>query len=95
MPRRPLESHLRISQRSERNSTTPYPPPGENISTSVMTDHVDDYVHIEEEVEWALQRLQGHRLGGPYRVSTNHLWEWLWEHQAAETEVEEEEPTAP
>ena len=36
------------------------PPPGENIPTSMPPSQIDDFVPIEEEVEWAVRRLWGH-----------------------------------
>ena len=56
------------------------PLPGENIPTSVMPVKIDNFVPTEDEVEWAVQRLLGHRLGVPYRMRAEHLREWMWEH---------------
>ena len=62
--------------------TSPHPPPWENIPTSVMTAHIDDSITTEEEFVWEVQRLWGQKSGGPSWMRTQHLWEWLQEHQA-------------
>ena len=49
-------------------------PPGENIPTSVEPNHIDDYVPTEEEVKWAVRRLRGEILGGPYRMRARIYW---------------------
>ena len=41
------------------------PPLGDNIPTFVPPAQIDNYVPIEEEVGWEVQRLQGNRSGGP------------------------------
>ena len=51
----------------------PLPPPGDNTPLSVKPSHIDDSVPMEEEVEWAVRRLRGHRLGFPYRMRAEHL----------------------
>ena len=56
---------------------------------------VDNFVTIEEEVRWAVQRLRGHRLVGHLWMHANNLRECLWEHQAAEAGLEVAEATAP
>ena len=40
------------------------PPPGENIPVSVKPFPVDDSVPTEDEIEWAVTRLQNHCSGG-------------------------------
>ena len=74
--------------------TPPPPPLGETIPTSVPTSPVDNYVPIEEEVDWAVRRLWGHKLGEPSKMRKDHLWEWTRKHRAteatAEAETEEE-----
>ena len=57
---------------------------GDNIPISMMRTDIDDSVPTEEEVEWAVRRLRGHRSRGPYRMCAEHLWEWLCEHQVGE-----------
>ena len=37
------------------------PPPGETIPISVLPSPIDDSVPTEEEAEWELRRLRGHR----------------------------------
>ena len=61
------------------------PAPGETIPISVPPSPIDDSVPIEEEIEWAVRRLQGHRSGGPSRMRAEHLQEWLREHRAEES----------
>ena len=53
---------------------------GKNIPTYVSPAHVYDSVPTDEEVEWEVRRLRGHRLGGPYRMRAKDLREWLQEH---------------
>ena len=74
----------------------PYRPPGgENTPMSVKPSHTDNFVPTEEEVNWVVRRLRGHRLGFPYRICAKHLWEWLQEHQAAEAAAEAKRLTLP
>ena len=49
------------------------PPPGDNILTSMTPSNIDDYIPMEEEVEWEVQRLRGHRSGGPSRIHAEYL----------------------
>ena len=49
------------------------PPSVENIPTSVLPSYIDDSIPTEEEVEWVVQILQGHRLGGPSLMCSEHL----------------------
>ena len=51
---------------------------------------IDDSVPTDEEVEWVVRRLRGHRLGGPSRMRAEHLREWLREHRASEVAAEAE-----
>ena len=62
---------------------------------SVKPDHIDDSVPTEEEVEWEVLRLRGHRSGFPYRILTEHLWECLREHPVAEAAAEAKILTSP
>ena len=63
------------------------PPPGENISIYVETFPVDDLVPIEDDIKWAVKRLQNHRSGGDFGVWSEHLKGWL----AAARKKEKEE----
>ena len=49
---------------------------------------INDSIPTEEEVGWAVRRLQGHRLGGPSHMCAEHLQEWLRDHRAADTAAE-------
>ena len=64
------------------------PPLGENTPTSVTLAQIDDSVPTEEEVEWAVRRLRGHRSGGPSRMRAKKLWEWMQCHRATEEMAE-------
>ena len=57
-------------------------PPGRKYPDIRNAANIDDSIPTEEEVEWVVQRLRGHRLGGPSRMRAEHLCEWLQEHQA-------------
>ena len=48
-------------------------PPGANIPISVEQFLVDDLVLMEEEIEWAVKRLQNHRSRGPSGMRAEHL----------------------
>ena len=67
-----------MAERMELYRTVP--PLGENTPISVPTSQIDNSVPIEEEVEWAVSRLRGHRSGGPSRMRAEHLREWLQDH---------------
>ena len=56
--------------------------------------NIDNSVPKEEEVDWAVQKLQGHRSGGPSQMCAGHLQEWLMEHQTGEGVKESEMKTA-
>ena len=53
------------------------PPPGENIPTSVPPYQIDDSIPTEEEFEWTVWSLRGHRLVGPTWMRAKHLWDWI------------------
>ena len=74
-PLRPLGSHSSGSWQSARNSIAPI---------SVPPYPIDDSIPTDEEVEWEVHRLRGHRSGGPSWIHVEHLWEWLKEYIAAE-----------
>ena len=57
---------------------------GETIPISVPPSQIDDSVPTEEEVEWAVCILRGHRSGCPSWMRSEHLQEWLQEHREAE-----------
>ena len=79
------------AERKELYCAVPPPPPsGENIAIYVPPSQIDNSLPIEEEVEWAVQRLRGHRSGGLSRMRDKHLWEWMQEHRSAEAVVETE-----
>ena len=61
----------------------------DNTPTSVTTAHVNDSVPTENDVEWAVQRLQGHRSGDPSWMRAKHLQEWMQEQRVADAEAEE------
>ena len=65
------------------------PPLGENIPPSVTPTHINTSVPTEEEVEWAVQRLQGHKLGGQSWMRVENLRDWLLEHLSGDVEREE------
>ena len=70
---------------AEREELYPaVPPPRETIPISVPPSQIDDSVPTEEEVEWAVWILRGHRSGGPSWMRSEHLQEWLREHREAE-----------
>ena len=66
------------------------PPPGENIPISVDTLPVDELVPTEDNIEWAVKRLQNHCSGGASGMWAEHLKGWL----AAEKRKEREEAAA-
>ena len=41
------------------------PPSGDNISTAVTPDHVDESIPMEKEIKWTVRRLWGNRSGPP------------------------------
>ena len=59
--------HTRADHRGARGKLTCLipPPPVNNTPISVPPSQIDDSVPTKEEVELALLRLQGHRLGVP------------------------------
>ena len=67
------------------------PPPGDNILPSVTPDHVDNSVLMEEDVEWEVRILWGHRSGGTSQMRVENLREWLREHREAEAVAVESE----
>ena len=76
---------------------TPPPPRGEMIPISVPPSPINNSVPTEEEVEWEVRRLWGHRSGGPSQVRSENLREWLREHRAeksAEAKAKEEKAEA-
>ena len=70
------------------------PSPGEKTPISVVTSNIDDSIPTEEEFDWAVRTLWGHRSGGPSRMRAGHLREWMREHWAGEGERESEKTTA-
>ena len=67
------------------------PPPGEDIPVSVETFPVEDYVPIEDDIEWVVKRLQNHRSGAPLGMRTEQLKGWLavaWKEEAKSVEIE-------
>ena len=83
-PRHPIGSQSSGSRRSAWRYTALYPPPREMTPISVPPSPIYNYIPIEEEVEWAVRRLPGHRLGGLSQMCAEHLWELLREHRAEE-----------
>ena len=74
-------NHTQADHSRARGTLPVYTPrPGDNIPISVKPAHRNESVPTEEEVDWAVQRLQGHRSVFPYQMHANHLWKWLWEH---------------
>ena len=63
------------------------PPTGANIPISVEPFPVDESVPTEDDIEWAVKRLQNHRSGGPSGMRAEHLKGWL----AAPRKKEKEE----
>ena len=53
------------------------PSPGTNIPISVQPFPVDDFVPLEEEIEWSVTRLRNHRSGGVLVMRAEHLKRWL------------------
>ena len=53
------------------------PPPGDNIPVTIEPFAVEDGVPEEEEIEWAVKRLQNNRAGGPSRMRVEDLKGWL------------------
>ena len=64
------------------------PPQGDTIPISVPPSSIDDSIPTEEEVEWAVMRLRGHRLGGSSQMRTEYLREFLREHRSEEAAKE-------
>ena len=64
--------HMRARGNLPRHIPPP-PYPGENTPMSVKPSHTDNFVPTEEEVNWVVRRLRGHRLGFPYRMRAEHL----------------------
>ena len=71
------------------------PPLGDNIPIPLTPAHIDDSVPTEEEVDWAVQRLRGHRLGFLSWMRNEHLWEWFREHLAGEAAIEADTTSDP
>ena len=53
------------------------PPLGANIPIYVEPFPVYDLVPMEDDIEWAVKRLQNHRSGGPSGMRAGHLKGWL------------------
>ena len=52
-------------------------PPGDNIHVYAKLFQVEDLVPKEDEIYWALRRLQNNQSGGPSRMRADQLKEWL------------------
>ena len=83
------------SERVELYHVIPTPPLGDNIPIYVKVAHIEEFVPMEEEVEWEMRILRGHRSGGPSRMRADHVQEWLQEHLASEDPAEAERLKAP
>ena len=66
------------------------PPPGDNIPVTIEPFAVEDGVPAEEEIEWAVKRLQNNCAGGVSRMWAEDLKGWL----AAARRGEKERETA-
>ena len=53
------------------------PPPGDNIPVTIEPSAVEDGVPEEEEIEWAVKRLQNNCAGGASRMQAEDLKGWL------------------
>ena len=53
------------------------PPLGVNIPIYVEPFLVEDLVPTEDNIEWAVKRLQNHCSGGPSGIRAKHLKGWL------------------
>ena len=53
------------------------PPPGDNIPVTIEPFAVEDGVPAEEEIEWAVKRLQNNRAGGPSRMRAEDMKGWF------------------
>ena len=53
------------------------PPLGANIPISAEPLPVDDSVHTEDEIEWAVKHLRNHCSWGTLGVQSEHLKRWL------------------
>ena len=53
------------------------PPPGDNIQVTIEPFAVEDGVLEEEEIEWAVRRLQNNHAGGASRMRAEDLKGWL------------------
>ena len=49
------------------------PPPRANIPISLDPLPVDDSVHLEDKIDWAVKILQNHRSRGISRMRAKHL----------------------
>ena len=38
---------------------------------------MDDLLPTEDDIEWAVKRLQNHRSGGPFGMRDKHLKGWI------------------
>ena len=56
---------------------------------------MDDSVPTEENIEWAVTRLQNHRSGGPSGLRADHQKRWLAEGRNKEREVVEADHKTP
>ena len=68
----------------------PCNPPENNILVTIDTFAVEDGVPEEDEIEWAVKRLQNNCAGGPSRMRAEDLKGWL---AAARREEKEREAT--
>ena len=64
------------------------PPPGDNIPVTIEPFEVEDGVPEEEEIEWAVKRLQNNRAGGLSRMRAEDLKGWLAAARSGEKERE-------
>ena len=63
------------------------PPPRENIPISVDPFLLDGSVTMEDDIEWAVQRLRDNHSSSPYGIRAEHLQQWLWKAHNSEEDT--------
>ena len=53
------------------------PPPGDNFPVDIEPLLIDNYIPLEDEDKWNVQRLQRHLFGAPLGMRAEYLCGWL------------------
>ena len=81
-------SYAQVGHGIAGHDIQPGTPPGDSIPVRIEPFAVEDGVPEEEEIEWAVKRLQNNRAGGPSRMRAGGLKGWLAAARRGEKERE-------